>query len=985
MWLLDKDDNLKEKLIVESAIHSQVVNGLNTLEFECQNAIEKYDRIVYKNERGHWEEFIAQRVTDGRYSSNVYAEHSSYELYASYVGNRRPTEVPSKHLEILLSETRWKVGHVEIGNPYYLSYYYMPIYTAIQNLCVKIEGEVQFRITVENGKIKDRFVDILNKVGSDVGKRFTYTKDLESVTRTILDDEVYTALIGRGRGEEIEDTGGFGRRIMFTDLNKVDSPKGTEYVFDLDALNKWGIEDGNIRRHRFGIVEFDDIEDTEELYIATKKKLQIVKEPRVSYECSVVLLDEPHENVSIGDVVAIIDKDFFGNEIRIKGRVIQLNKDLLNSNNSTVTLGNFVKSFVTETISLTDYVNNFRSKSGVWDRSNAFDSNNQLAGSYIKDLLDAWNDNINQTGGYVYAELGKGIMTYDKPIDENPTKVTQLIGGSLRIANSKLSNGDWDWRTVLTGDGIAGQEIIANSITVNKVSSDFGASLDLWSNEAITALVKDIGTLDNGQNLIVGANGELGYNGWEFSQPGLYPPFAPPHVPMSRITPTFIVEKVHSLSKSALKFFTEGKALSPVAYIVPNEIYSLRLKRQLGMQSFSVSIIEFNAGMLQLKKTSVVFDDANEYEDVSFKPTSETMYARFEIETHDNMSLVLTEIMFNRGTPSIWKESSEEVRVYAETIVQVLDNKLKIDIEEVERGVDGLSHDIHNAGVEINAKEGITTYGDMFRVMDSKRQRDVFKVVTVEGKEEVKMLGSIQSEGGEIAFDSENKEIKIGSAKFKGSIIEGTPSLHIDANRLNIGDPNSEVSFMMRIRDENFLVQFASTGTRSMGIDNINIRQSGYAIGSSDKRLGFIYLQNQPNVSSDKRYKYNVSQIDDLLLDEFENLQRKSFVTKHDDKYSFGYIAQDVERCLYKYILKVWGYSEANQWLSRFKLLARGESYLSLLYAEVDIIMAEVETRARKREIEELRKQLEEQKKEHQQLRNDFDALMPILKEKGVI
>ncbi|WP_201288922.1 tail fiber domain-containing protein, partial [Erysipelothrix anatis] len=533
--------------------------------------------------------------------------------------------------------------------------------------------------------------------------------------------------------------------------------------------------------------------------------------------------------------------------------------------------------------------------------------------------------------------------------------------------------------------------ISAGAITTNHLSSDVGSSLDLSSNEAITALVKDLGTLDNGQNLILGANGELGYKGWQFSQPGLYPPFAPPHVPMSRITPTFIVEKVHSLSKSALKFFTEGKALSPAAYIVPNEIYSLRLKRQLGMQRFSVSIIEFNGGMLQLKKTSVLFDDANEYEEVSFKPTSETMYARFEIETLDRNSLILTEIMFNRGTPSAWKESSEEVRVYAETIVQILDNKFKIDIEEVERGVDGLTHDIHNAGVEINAKEGITTYGDMFRVMDSKRQRDVLKVVTVEGKEEINMLGSIQSEGGEIAFDSENRQIKIGGSHLKQSTGDGF-DLEIKTNTLRVVPAQESVlntaiflgdkAFASNLRGMEHTFAFISNIQPVSNTENAVVKNN---IGTFDKRYSELYLKNQPNVSSDKRYKTKVTHIDDMLLDEFEHLQRKSFETRHDDKYSFGYIAQDVERCLYKYILKVWGYADANEWLSKFKLLSRGESYLSLLYTEVDIIMAEVETRARKRENKELRKQLAAQKELNSELQTKFDALVSTLTGKGVI
>ena len=204
-----------------------------------------------------------------------------------------------------------------------------------------------------------------------------------------------------------------------------------------------------------------------------------------------------------------------------------------------------------------------------------------------------------------------------------------------------------------------------------------------------------------------------------------------------------------------------------------------------------------------------------------------------------------------------------------------------------------------------------------------------------------------------------------------------------DSRRFEIKSEEIGESVWIRINGRNVIID---SGTYlAATFDNIQPATTGLNIGSGDNRYDYLFLKNQPNVSSDKRYKYNITDIDDMLLDEFENLKRKSFTTKHDDKYSFGYIAQDVERCLYKYILKVWGYSEANQWLSRFKLLARGENYLSLLYTEVDIIMAEVETRARKREIAELRNELEEQKALNTEILEKLDILATALTGKGVI
>lgn len=461
--------------------------------------------------------------------------------------------------------------------------------------------------------------------------------------------------------------------------------------------------------------EFEEEDKTPENLIpelrANARKYMLQNEvPRVSY----TVKSDVQQNLDIGDLIVVRHP-----VLLLNTQVQEYTYDVISKKVKTLVFGNYSRDVKKKFGEVKDLINKTVQKMSV----------TEALVNHQTNLINSLNKN-----GFVYIDDNE-ILILDKLPKENALNVWRFGLGGIGFSSNGYE-GPFDF--AFTQDGKFNASFISSgSITTNHLASDFGSSLDLSSNKAITALVKDLGTLDNGQNLILGANGELGYKGWEFSQLGLYPPFAQPHVPMNESTPIFIVEKVHSLSKSALKFFTKGKALSPIAYIVPNEIYSLRLKRQLGMQSFRVSIIEFNASMIQLKKTSVEFDDANEYEEVSFEPISETMYARFEIETLDSNSLTLTEIMFNRGTPSVWKESSEEVRVYAETIVQVLDNKFKIDIEEVERSVDGINHDIHNAGLEINAKEGILAYGPKLKIMDQGKTKELLSVVTRNGQESI--------------------------------------------------------------------------------------------------------------------------------------------------------------------------------------------------------------------------------------------------------
>ena len=104
---------------------------------------------------------------------------------------------------------------------------------------------------------------------------------------------------------------------------------------------------------------------------------------------------------------------------------------------------------------------------------------------------------------------------------------------------------------------------------------------------------------------------------------------------------------------------------------------------------------------------------------------------------------------------------------------------------------------------------------------------------------------------------------------------------------------------------------------------------NGGSIGLSSNRYSTIFLLQQPNVSSDIRIKYFVESIPLELQERFFELEPKKFVQY--GKVHFGYIAQDVERILYKYTLNKYGYEQAQLAWEQYALLLKDESYLSLL------------------------------------------------------
>ena len=379
-----------------------------------------------------------------------------------YINDRRPNDVTATAaLLIALEPTRWEVGTVHDLGLRSTSFYRSSCKECVHKIAEVWQGEIQTRVTVAGNKITGRYVDLLGQRGGDYGKRFTYTKNLAGVTRTVLRDEVITALYGYGKGEFIEETGGWGRRIDFKDLNG-----GLAYVANEDARLVWGRNDGaGGKAHVFGKIEYDECEDPAELLALTTAKLAELSAPRVTYECQVLDLG----TVDLGDHVRVIDREFEP-ELRVSARVVQIDRDLLEPERSEIVFGNY-RPAITDALNQQEaYMSGFRDKAGVWDRSGAFNTDGSLDADWLDGLVAELNAQMNSQGGYVYvSDDGEGIITYDKPLDQDPTMAIQILGGAFRIANEKLPNGNWDWRSFGDGNGFLADEFIGGMLKGGKV------------------------------------------------------------------------------------------------------------------------------------------------------------------------------------------------------------------------------------------------------------------------------------------------------------------------------------------------------------------------------------------------------------------------------------------------------------------------------------------------------------------------------------
>lgn len=448
---------------ITKAVNTCAVDGTDTLDITTlDGGMEKNDRLLYLDGKGSWHEDIVQSVEtqrdEGKPITTAYCVNSIAELGSVYILDKRgrKTTAPER-AKVALEGTGWNVGTVDNGTIRHyadLNFYHQSVLKSLQDIAKAYGLEIETSISVENGKVTARTVNLLEQRGNkNAERRFEYGCDLKSVKRTLIAEQVITRLYAWGKGEEKTDddgnaTGGYSRRIGLKEVNN-----GKPYLDNVEAQQYWGVLEGD--------AVFDDCDDRNELLKLAKARLAQVSKPQVAYEADVVNLGRAGfdaHGVSVGDSVQIVDTTFTP-PIRVEGRVLKIEEDLLDSVDATrITLGNISESYTQKRRAMQQKLDALVAQSDEW---NAVADGNGL---YVRDLIGRMNDVMNGVGGYTYLKPGEGITVYDKPENRHPTRAIQLGGGFWRTANSRKPDGDWDWKNIASGEGI-----FANAITTGKL------------------------------------------------------------------------------------------------------------------------------------------------------------------------------------------------------------------------------------------------------------------------------------------------------------------------------------------------------------------------------------------------------------------------------------------------------------------------------------------------------------------------------------
>lgn len=333
LMLFDRFENRLGVMPVLGAItHTEELGGEDTLEFGCLVAPQKGERVVWRDpEDGCWREHEVVRTDEPLGEPvHVYCEASWCETLRDFVEEvQLVSRTAEQALSAVLAKTRWAFGGANVGDAKRGALlYHMNALAALRRVEEVWGGELEFSIDVAEGRVSSRMCTLRSRLGSWNGARFTYGKNMASCTRTVLEDEVFTALYGFGKGLPVLDsegsaTGGYTRRLTFGDVNG-----GVNWIGNEVARETWGRWDAGRgeKVHAFGQVTFSDCEKADELLALTRSALADAAVPKVSYEVDVALIDGGVP-VRLGDDVAVIDSSR-SPEWRLTARAVKRRREL---------------------------------------------------------------------------------------------------------------------------------------------------------------------------------------------------------------------------------------------------------------------------------------------------------------------------------------------------------------------------------------------------------------------------------------------------------------------------------------------------------------------------------------------------------------------------------------------------------------------------------------------------------------------------------
>lgn len=398
-----------------------------------------------------------------------------------YIKDARPQKTGfDAAIAPVLQGSGWNVAQNSVSGIASTNFYYTSRLHAFWDAIKTWRCEFKPKITFTNGKIVAQELYFADSFDEDFGRLYVYGDRLLTVTASTSEEELYTAFIGRGKGEEKKDesgeaTGGYGRKITFKGIswskakgNPADKPLGQEYIEIQSATALYGYADG---KPRIGFVEFNDVDNPEELLRLTYDYAMTHSRPMAQFKSTV--FDD--RRISLYEIVRIKNPIL---NIAYKTRVFKSKRSFLLPAKQEIEFGEqLIKSPAQQ----------------MADGKRAAEKEKIAQESYIASIAKALTEQWLNEDGYNYDlkadnpyRLPAGLYSFNAPIEKNPSKMIGMSAGKLVISNEKNPDGSWKIRTFGTGDGFSADLIRLGRLEGGWGYIDFNAKSLNFGNGAMT-------------------------------------------------------------------------------------------------------------------------------------------------------------------------------------------------------------------------------------------------------------------------------------------------------------------------------------------------------------------------------------------------------------------------------------------------------------------------------------------------------------------
>lgn len=191
-------------------------------------------------------------------------------------------------------------------------------------------------------------------------------------------------------------------------------------------------------------------------------------------------------------------------------------KDKVELTNESITLSG--KSLDSILQRITSVASEMEARKDVFQRANALTKEGTILMDRLDGAIDVMKNRLLSSVSSWYTDDNGNIM-FEAADGQSAMK---LSGDGWMIANGKTEDGDWNWRTAATGQGITADAIVtgylsaeqieAGSITGDKLDIHAGDSLDLSANNSIhVAIQEEMDDLQfsSGDNLLPGTSSSI--------------------------------------------------------------------------------------------------------------------------------------------------------------------------------------------------------------------------------------------------------------------------------------------------------------------------------------------------------------------------------------------------------------------------------------------------------------------------------------------